>query len=55
MVSLLQEKGIHLREKISKQNLIFRWLLYYGIFFAIVILGIYGKGYNVSSFIYGQF
>lgn len=55
IVSLLQEKGYNLREKISKQNIAFRWILYYGIIFAIIILGIYGKGYNASSFIYGQF
>lgn len=55
IISLLQEKGYKIREKIAKQNLVFRWLLYYGIFFAIIVLGIYGKGYNVSSFIYGQF
>lgn len=55
VVSILQEKGYSIREKIAKQNLPFRWILYYGIFFAIIVLGIYGQGYNVSSFIYGQF
>ena len=55
VVGLLQEKGYHLREKISKQNLIFRWSLYYIMIFAIVLLGIYGPGYKVSDFIYGQF
>lgn len=55
VVSLLQEKGYHIREKISKQNLPFRWILYYGIIFAIIILGIYGPGYAASDFIYGQF
>lgn len=55
VVGLLQEKGYHLREKISKQNLIFRWSLCYIIIFAIMILGIYGPGYKVSDFIYGQF
>lgn len=55
MVGLLQEKGYSIREKIAQQNLVFRWILYYGIFFAILLLGIYGAGYNVSSFIYGQF
>ena len=55
IVSFLQEKGYNLREKISKQNLIFRWLLYYLIIFAIIIFGIYGMGYAASDFIYGQF
>ena len=55
VVSLLQEKGINIREKISKQNIVFRWILYYGIIFTIIIFGIYGVGYDASSFIYGQF
>ena len=55
IVGLLQEKGYNLREKVSKQNIIFRWSLYYIIFFAIVIFGIYGPGYAASDFIYGQF
>lgn len=55
IVGLLQERGYHIREKISKQNVIFRWSLYYIAIFGIMILGIYGPGYNVSDFIYGQF
>lgn len=55
VVSLLQEKGVNIREKISKQNIVFRWILYYGIIFTIIIFGIYGAGYDASSFIYGQF
>ena len=55
IVGLLQEKGYNLREKVSKQNIIFRWSLYYIVFFAIVIFGIYGPGYAASDFIYGQF
>ena len=55
VVSILQEKGHNIREKISKQNLLFRWMLYYLIIFAIIIFGIYGPGYVASDFIYGQF
>lgn len=55
VVSLLKEKGISIREKISKQNIAFRWILYYGIIFSIIIFGVYGAGYDASSFIYGQF
>ena len=54
-IGLLQEKGYKIRDKISKQNLPFRWLLYYTIIFAIIIFGIYGSGYVASDFIYGQF
>lgn len=55
VVGLMQEKGYHIRDVISKQNLPFRWCLYYGIIFSILILGIYGAGYAASDFIYGQF
>ncbi len=55
VVGLLQEKGYKLREEISKQNLPFRWILYYSIIFAIIIFGIYGPGYVARDFIYGQF
>ncbi len=55
IVSILQEKGYKIREKISKQNLPFKWILYYSIIFTIIIFGIYGPEYVVSDFIYGQF
>lgn len=55
VVSLFQEKGYKIRETISKQNLLFRWTVYYIAIFSIIIFGIYGEGYSVSSFIYGQF
>lgn len=55
IISIIQEKGINVRERISKKNIIFRWVLYYGILFSIIIFGIYGPGYVASNFIYGQF
>ena len=55
VVSILQERGNKIREELSKQNLPFRWILYYSIIFAIIIFGIYGPGYVASDFIYGQF
>lgn len=55
IVGILQEKGICIREKISKKNVVIRWILYYGIIFVIAIFGIYGPGYAATNFIYGQF
>lgn len=53
-VSLLQEK-ISVRAWIARRNIIVRWLIYYMAIFAILILGIYGSGYDASAFIYAQF
>ncbi len=55
ITSIYREKGKCIRDDLAKQNLIFRWIVLYGIIFAIIIFGIYGRGYNVQSFIYGQF
>ena len=54
-VSLCQECGIHIRESLNKQNIVFQWIIIYGLFICIVIFGIYGSGYDASSFIYQQF
>lgn len=54
IVSNLQQTG-SVRKKIQGQNLVFRWCLYLGLLFSVLILGMYGPGYNASEFIYGQF
>ena len=55
IVSKKQEKGISIREELLRKKTIKRWAVLYILIFAIIIFGIYGKGYNVQSFIYGQF
>lgn len=54
-VSLQQERGIHLRDELAKQNMVFRWIFYLGAVFCILIFGIYGIGYNAASFFYMQY
>ncbi len=54
-VGVMQEKGIHIREKIAEQNLYFRWMIYIGAVVAVLIYGNYGTGYAVGEFIYQQF
>ena len=53
-VSMLQEK-MNIRDEIAKQNLIFRWMLYLLLIAGIIIFGVYGTGYDASSFVYGKF
>ena len=53
-ISLAQEKG-SLRESVAGYNIVFRWLLYLGAVFAVLIFGMYGPGFNASDFAYMQF
>ncbi len=56
MVSLLEEiKGTSVRDMISTLPVAVRWIILYGMFFAILILGIYGSGYEVNNFGYANF
>jgi len=52
--SMLQERG-SVRERLAKSNIVFRWSAYYILFFAIIIFGIYGPGYDALSFVYMNF
>jgi D-alanyl-lipoteichoic acid acyltransferase DltB (MBOAT superfamily) len=54
-VDFLQEKGVALREKLSRQALPVRWLVYFAAIFAVIIFGVYGIQFNASSFIYMGF
>ncbi len=53
-VDVLQE-NMHIRETLSKQNIIFRWIIIFAGLFAVIIFGVYGPEYDASSFIYEQF
>ena len=55
IVDLLRYKGVDLVEIFMKQNLWFRWLLFYVGIFVIIIFGVYGAQYDASRFIYFQF
>lgn len=55
IVSLCEYNNIQLRKKLSEQNIVFRWIIYFIAIFSIIILGIYGNEYNASNFIYMQF
>lgn len=53
-VSKYREQGNFI-ERFEKQPLPLRWCCYYGILAMILVFGIYGPGYNASSFIYAGF
>ncbi|MBD5468103.1 MAG: MBOAT family protein [Lachnospiraceae bacterium] len=54
-VSLMQYRGVAVRERLAGQNLVFRWGLYLVLFFTVIIFGVYGKEYNAADFIYQGF
>ncbi len=53
-VSLIQRKG-SVREKIAARPYPVRFVLWYGLFLAVLLTGAYGVGYDASQFIYNQF
>lgn len=55
IISILQEHGFKIRESLNRQNILFKWAVLITLIVSIIIFGIYGEGYNVQSFIYGQF
>lgn len=54
-VSLLQESGVRVRETLARQNLYFRWFIYLGAIFSLLLFGVYGLNYNAADFIYRGF
>ena len=50
-----RRRQVNIREKLAAQNVWFRWLVYYGLIFAVLIFGVYGPEYDASTFIYFQF
>ena len=54
-VDVLHEKGISIYQKAKALPLPARWLIYLALFWVVIMLGIYGVGYDTSGFIYAQF
>jgi len=55
IVDLFKYRKIDLAEIFMKQNLWFRWLVFYVGVIAVVLFGVYGAQYNAAGFIYFQF
>ncbi|MEH2944976.1 MBOAT family O-acyltransferase [Lachnospiraceae bacterium KK002] len=55
VVGIMQERGVHIREKIAEQHICFRWVIYLGAVLTLLVFGYYGGGYSASEFIYQQF
>lgn len=55
IISFRQEKGVKIRDDISRKPTAVRWLLFLGAVTAVAVLGVYGPGYDASAFIYRGF
>ena len=55
IVSILNEKGVGIRESLSKKNTAVRWAALYAFILFIVIFGAYGVGYIPVDPIYANF
>lgn len=55
LVDYLKKRGTDFKAALARQNIWFRWLVYYMLIFGILIFGVYGPEYDASTFIYFQF
>lgn len=54
-VDIINERGQTVRGIIARQQFPFRWIVYLTAIAAVAVFGMYGPGFNMSSFIYAQF
>ena len=54
-VDIATYKGIDLIDKLFDMKLIIRWAILYALIFSVIILGVYGSGYDAAGFIYDKF
>ena len=54
-VSLAQERGVQVREKVCALWLPLRWLVLLGGIMVVLLCGVWGSGFNEAAFIYYQF
>lgn len=54
-VDICNYREVNVRNIVYEQPLVVRWILYIILFFVVLICGIWGSGYNGTSFIYSNF
>lgn len=55
IVGILREKYGFARTWMKNQGVVFRWLIWIGLFILVLVYGSYGPGYDASAFIYQAF
>lgn len=54
-VEIWHVKGVHVRERLARQNLPARWAVLLVLLFSVLLFGAYGAAFNAADFIYGGF
>jgi len=55
VVSVLQERGVQVGEKVRTSPLVIRWPLLIAGIVCVLLMGVWGSGFNEAAFIYYQF
>ena len=55
LVDYGKKRGVDFKAALARQNVWFRWMVYYMIVFSVLVFGVYGPTYDASAFIYFQF
>lgn len=55
ILEFLSKKQEDVIGMVTRQHIILRWAIYIALVFDVLLLGVYGSGYDVSSFMYGGF
>lgn len=55
VVGILQERGVKIRQSLSKKKLIVRWGAVLLLLAFVLVFGVYGPEYDAKAFIYGGF
>lgn len=55
IIGILREKGINVRENLSKKNIVIRWAILIALILFIIIFGAYGAGYTPVEPMYADF
>lgn len=54
-IELLSKEQTDVVVALTKQHIIIRWIVYFVLIFDVLLFGVYGSGYDLSSFLYGGF
>lgn len=52
---LKTKRNVHVEDSILKTHIVLRWSIYLVLIFNVILFGVYGKGYDLSGFLYGGF